>query len=376
MLIQRLFRRLHFRNVDRIAKEDIFRIIKKNNISVKDKIAGEDTFINKWNVFGREVDVRYYRVYATYIGKNENIVPANILKSIIEPILNEERYLPFYDDKNVYNKLLPKEYLPVTFLRRICGHYYDEDYNAIPTHKISLDYILQGLKEKDKFIIKPSTDSTSGKGILLFKKHQEESYRSHNGDLFSIDFINSFYKNDFIIQEYINQHHFTAQFNATSANTYRVSTYRSVISNKVHILGIVMRIGKKDAVVDNIHAGGYIVGVKSHGSLNNYLTNHYGHRISKWNDVDFKNSSFVTPHFNLIIDFAKQISLRILHARLLALDIIIDKNENPKLIEYNTGGFSDWLFELNTGSVFGDFTDEIISFCLERQNSIKYNFQY
>jgi len=355
---------------------DILRIIKENKISINRKVEGEQSYLNKWKVFGREVDIRYYRGYYPYIGRDENIVPSNILKSIIDPVLNDSRYVHYYRDKNVYGRLFPKEFLPLTFLRRICGHYYDESYNVISNCNLSKRSILQFVLTTEKFIVKPTVDTTSGKGVLLFIKQPEGVYKSQNGDLLSFDFIDSFYKDDFIIQEYLNQHRFTAQFNPTSVNTYRVSTYRSIRNNEVHVLGIILRIGKHGSVVDNIHAGGYIVGIKPNGSLNSYLTDSDGHLINNWNGVDFENSQFVSPHLNLVIDFAKQIATRINHARFLALDIVIDQNENPKLIEYNIGGFGDWAFELNTGSVFGKFTDEIISFCLERQNNLTYCFEY
>ena len=51
-----------------------------------------------------------------------------------------------------------------------------------------------------------------------------------------------------------------------------------------------------------------------------------------------------------------------LHHRLLALDIMLDEQGNPKLIEVNVGGFSAWLFQYTNGSAFGQYTDEVISF--------------
>ena len=43
--------------------------------------------------------------------------------------------------------------------------------------------------------------------------------------------------------------------------------------------------------------------------------------------------------------FSKNIAQQIPHHRLIALDIALDSNNNPRLIEYNIGAFSYWLFQ-------------------------------
>lgn len=66
-------------------------------------------------------------------------------------------------------------------------------------------------------------------------------------------------------------------------------------------------------------------------------------------------------------EFAKEVADKVLHHRLLALDIMLDEQGNPKLIEVNVGGFSAWLFQYTNGSAFGQYTDEVISFLMEKK---------
>ena len=51
------------------------------------------------------------------------------------------------------------------------------------------------------------------------------------------------------------------------------------------------------------------------------------------------------------------------HHRLLALDIMVDKYDNPRLIEFNCEGYGMWVFQFSMGSAFGEYTDEIIEYC-------------
>ena len=73
------------------------------------------------------------------------------------------------------------------------------------------------------------------------------------------------------------------------------------------------------------------------------------------------------PNYNRVKEFAKEVADKVLHHRLLALDIMLDEQGNPKLIEVNVGGFSAWLFQYTNGSAFGQYTDEVISFLKKKK---------
>lgn len=126
----------------------------------------------KWSVFGIKANPIYYRLFSHYIGNNINIVPENICHDVIEPILNPFKYAKFYADKNMFDRLMPKEYFAKTLLRKMNGFYYTKDYERISIDENSLIEILDNAYIS-KFIIKPSVEGSSGAGVRCFEKGKE-----------------------------------------------------------------------------------------------------------------------------------------------------------------------------------------------------------
>ena len=131
-----------------------------------------------------------------------------------------------------------------------------------------------------------------------------------------------------------------------------------------------MRIGRKGSVVDNGHAGGYFLGILPDGTFCHEVYNQYGERLTVYNDIDF-TKDYHYPNWEEVSEYAKSIGKYILHHRLLALDIMIDKNDKPHLIEFNIEGFSTWPSQYTLAGAFGSYTDEIIEYCKEHQNEIE-----
>lgn len=90
-----------------------------------------------------------------------------------------------------------------------------------------------------------------------------------------------------------------------------------------------------------------------------------------FNDIDFENNEYIIPNFDNICKFAVNVSDKIIYHNLVALDIALNENCEPVLIESNIGGFSAWLFQFTNGSAFGDFTDEIMDYCIKNYHSLK-----
>lgn len=215
----------------------------------------------------------------------------------------------------------------------------------------------------DKIIIKPTHDTGFGNRILLYQKENGFFQPIGHGQAFLINSLIEYYNGNFVIQEYLIQSPFTAQFNPTSVNTFRVFTYKSVKTNEVHVLGIVFRMGKGNTYVDNSHAGGRYIGVLHDGSFaNKCVFDEQGNTYSLFNDIDFSKAKFVVPNFNTVIDFSKAVAEKIFHNRTLDLDVMIDAEGNPKLIEYNVDSCSPWFYQFTTGTVYGEFTDEVIEY--------------
>lgn len=246
------------------------------------------------------------------------------------------------------------------------GIYMDEDYNVLNTIDAnSMNKLVGGY---DKFILKPSIDSCSGVGVSLFQK-QGNIFIDQNQNAFSFDFLEKNYGDDFILQECVEQSEYLSQFNPTSINTIRTVVYRSVKDNSLHVTNAIIRIGANKAVVDNAHSGGKFCGIDKQGNLGKYVCETFGEKSVMFNDIDFEKSNFRIPDFDKIIEFSKDIVKEIPHHRLVALDIAVDKNNNPILIEYNIGGFSYWLFQFSGQVAIEGFTDEVIEYCKKHKSA-------
>lgn len=328
----------------------------------------EHEWVNMWKKLLKHPHVNSFRLFAQYIGPNPNIVPEDISSSIIQPILNPIETRPYYQDKNMFEKILPQEFLPVTVLRKIKGDYYDRKYN--PIH-ITNDWLSSLKIYSERIFVKPSTDTSSGVGVVCFKLSKDGYYTSE-GQKFDKDFLDKYsrFYDDFIVQEGLTQHKYISQFNPSSINTIRIATYRSVKDNKVKVCAIIMRIGKIGSDVDNAHAGGLFVGIDKTGRIGSYACDQYGNKYDEFNGINFSKYSYHIPDFKRILDFATKVGENVPHHRLLAQDIAIQADGTPCLVEFNIRGFSTWLFQFTSGPAFGDYSDEIIEYCANRKKHV------
>ncbi len=341
-------------------------LIKRNNIP-NTPIENENKWKQKWSMLGRANPI-YFRLFSHYIGNNINIIPEDICRNIVEPILNPSVYVKYYSDKNMFDKLFQAETLPQTVLRKMNGFYYTEDYQRIAIDNTNSLYEWLNKKQIKKIVIKPSVNTGSGVGVRLFEKQNERWYDIEAGTELSIDTLNKGYIDNIIIQECIEQSDDIAYYNPSSVNTLRLTLYRSVKSDECHIPSAIIRIGKNGAFVDNAHAGGGYVGIKvEDGTLCNKVLNQYGESRTEFNGIDFTKNHKI-PNWNRIVDFAKYIGSCIPHHRLLALDIMIDKSGSPRLIEFNCVAYSMWLFQFTMGPALGEYTDEIIEYCFKNKD--------
>ena len=347
------------------------RILKLNPaFNINDDNHIEDRWIAKWRVFGMEPNKNIYRFYKFYIGDNVDIVPNDIARNFIEPVLTPEAYQPFYNDKNSFALFLDKSMMPKTYVHAMNNLLYDEDYNVI-----SAGDIFSKLKDAQKIIIKP-TKEMGGKGITLFTRVGSKFIDNFNNDL-TYDYLLKNYVSDYIIQECLIQHEFMSQFNPTSVNTLRIAVMRDIESGKLSIMGGFLRIGGKGAVVDNISSGGSSVPIDTNnGKLGKFASDISRVKHSSYNGINFLESDFIVPNWDKVQDFVYKVASRMPHMNLFANDIAIDLEGNPKLIEVNTTDFSYTFYQVSGKPFFGQYTDKVISYCLNQNKRYKPEITY
>lgn len=219
-------------------------------------------------------------------------------------------------------------------------------------------------------ILKPSKGSSSGRGIMLFRYDESrKEYVSTTNQVLDGPFLET-YRDDWVLQEVVEQHPYIAQFCHSSLNTMRIFTYRSVVDEQIIITAAALRIGHEGSIVDNMHAGGGMVGIDvKTGELGKYVFDQYGNKTTSLNTINFLESTFIIPEWEKILDFSKDVASINTDCRLIALDIALDINNNPRFIEWNVGGmgYSFWISMMTGVTPFGDKTDEVVEYCIKHK---------
>jgi hypothetical protein len=353
--IRKLFRKRMIRPYNNIINQKINNL-KKENLYRSFPFDKISPTIYKYP-FRYKFDKYYFDFYySVSLIPSPDYIPASIYYLHIEPVLNDIRFAKNIENKALYDKYLKGIKSPNTILRKINGFYYDKDY-----HVVSLtDNLLKELCANEmKLILKPALDSGGGKYIKLFKKNKDR-FLDDNTELnsqFLMDFP------EFVLQEAVIQHNFFEQFNPTSNNTIRILTYRSVISNEIHVLQSLLRVGEKGSFMDHDNLGGIAIGITTDGKLNKYGTNSNGIKFYTFNGINF-NEINQMPFYEEILKMAKEIASQIYYGRFLAIDFTVNLKGYILLLEINCLGNGISQYQMNSGPLLKEFTKEILDYCL------------
>ncbi|MDE6854687.1 MAG: hypothetical protein K2J38_06475 [Muribaculaceae bacterium] len=281
--------------------------------------------------------------------------------------LNPGEYRPFYEDKNVFDRVFPQGAMPQTVFRRSKGMTLDAGYTNV---RLSEEHFRGLLKDFGTLVLKPAVDSDSGRGVILFHKRPDGHFTNDGRELTLRFFEN--YGRDIILQQGVTQHPVLAGLNSDSVNTLRIATYKSVADARVHVLSCVVRMGNSGSEVDNLHAGGKMILIGPDGKSAPYCIDQYGRRYTTHNGLDFTKFSFEIPNYRAVLDFCKEIALSMPELHLLQHDITVDADGIPRCIEVNCSSFSMWIAQFMGLPALGPHTDEILDFVVKNR---RYNKQ-
>ena len=320
---------------------------------------GQETDIKAYfkKHLGREVPTYWHQYLYSRNGiYSEKYIPASVYVSSIIFRLNDLQYSAAYVDKGFYDTLFPDVNRPQTFVKNINGFYYDD---RKPISKEEAIYRCSNLKEA---VIKPSVFGTWGQGVKLF--HTDNGFIPELN--MSVPDLFSQYKKSFIIQSKLEQHPDLAKLNPTSVNTIRVMSYRK--ENEVIILYAVIRIGRMGKVVDNETAGGIKADIDLQtGRIKGSAFGSPKEKNMPQTDSGAVLDNYLIPSFPQVLDFVKNLHLRLPYFRLIGWDISVDTNGNPVMIEWNR---SSELSQVAHGPAFGDYTEEILATALKERNTL------
>lgn len=297
-------------------------------------------------------DHLWYDFYYSVLGRPDEGFISVPMYYYIESCLNHRMLTYGIKEKNFYNKFFINIPTPDTIIRKINGFYYDRNYkNILISEAIKLS------KKYDKLILKPSVNSGGGRSTALFSKIDDELLSGK--DILDAAFLEKC--SDFVIQEFVKQHHFFKQFNPDSNNTIRVFIYRSVKNDSINILHCLLRIGSKGNFLDHDHLGGVVISVDSENRGSKYALDKYGTKYYAINGIDL-TMKIEIPFMNEIRNLATKIAGDVYYGRLLALDFTVDQGGNALLLEINCWRNGIDQYQMHNGSLFKEFSSEILDY--------------
>lgn len=287
-----------------------------------------------------------YRIFKQIYGFDERFIPARYFYPHIMWRLN---------NKDATSTLSHKGMLPIYFRNilqpKIVINCINRNIFDSQNHPISIgDAIKYMLSRGGQVIVKPSIDSSSGKNVRIIDIDKDGN---------SIVDLLKLYGDNYVVQELVEQSQTTAQLNPTSLQTLRINTL--FINGHCTAVKNVLRCGGVGKIVDNLNAGGFMVGIHSDGRLNEFgysldgkvHTHTNGHRLK----------DIVLPNFNNVIKTAIQAHIEnIPNCSLVGWDFSLNKNNEAVLIEANLKNPSCFGTQLCGSPMFGERTKEVIDY--------------
>lgn len=328
-------------------------LIRSIEISAEDKHRIQEMW--KKN-YGKTIPLYWHRLYASYTGMVDvNYFPEVFYSTILERNLNDAYVAIAYEDKSMLDVSLrfPGEIQSHTvqsFFSKVQGTYYNSNHSPI-SEREALDIV----DSCGRCVIKPSIDSDSGRGVRVLECVEGRDMRTGQ----TIEQIIAEYHDNFLVQTYIRVHPTIKELNPTSVNTIRIITY--ILDGSVYHTPLAMRIGASDADVDNIHAGGLVVGVGDDGLLNEIAFSEFGEKYKQHPVTGLVFGGYKLPAIDKAIALVTRSHSLVPRLTFISWDVTIDENVCPVIVEMNTRNQSAWFPQMVNGkSLFGEHTASMI----------------
>lgn len=318
------------------------------------QIADVKAFFKKH--IGREVPTEWHQYFYSRNGLwSEKYIPTSVYNTDILWRLNKFPFRYAYADKGVYDSVFYDMNRPQTIVKNKGGYYFDDKCAITEAEAI------ERCSNLHEAIIKPTLGGTWGVGVKLI--HSDDGIIT---DLnCSVKDLFASYKQNFIVQERLEQHPDLARLNPTSLNTIRVMSYHR--GDVIVILYAVIRIGRQGQIIDNETAGGIKADINLQtGRIMGCAMGSPTEGRMPMTDVGTPTDGYQIPCLDKVLEMIKTMHIRIPYFNLIGWDMSVDKDGNPALIEWNS---APQLSQVGHGPAFGDLTEEILDVAMSRDNS-------
>lgn len=191
-------------------------------------------------------------------------------------------------------------------------------------------------------IVKP-VGTSQGKGIFLLKESEITDFTKTYQELKDLECI---------LEERVVQVSEMREFNPSSVNTMRITSWYDAKTGDVKIMGACLRMGVSEAIVDNACAGGCFADIDLETgvictpaittSFNEYRIHPTSHK---------KILGFQIPIWDEVLDTVKEAARLLPSVPVIAFDVVINSERKVLLIEGNTyPGL--WLHQIPAAQTF------------------------
>ena len=243
-----------------------------------------------------------------YLGKKQFYTERNSYR--YERKFNPKKYSMYFWDKSKFN---------ITFY-----NYIKRDW--LLTRGKTEDEVISFLKNHSKVVVKPIALS-SGKGIYIIETENQFDV---------INYAKDFTQKEVLLEEFIIQHKKLAELNPTSVNSVRIYT---VLDEKemVYIISAALRVGGKEAVVDNFHSGGICYSIDIETGICGLGYDMMGNEYRIHPSTNLKVIGLEIPNWGKLKEFIYKVAKVLPKSRLIAWDVAI-LEDGFELIEGNYEG--------------------------------------
>ena len=310
---------------------------------------------------GININTLWHSFYSFTNGiKDVRYIPENLYYAYIEPFYNRKDFAQCCDDKCYYPERFPENAFsegvnrPPIYLRNIGGMFFDESFNILSSND-AIEYISNNV---DGYVIKESITGRGGNRILFVEKGTRKTKDE-------IRKVFEQYNKDFVVEGIIEQCQELGKLNPTSVNTIRFITYLD--ETGTHLLSSVLRIGGKNARMDNFSTGGMACGIHDDGSLKECGYDQYYNKFERIHPNGIQFAGAVVPSFEKAERLVERLHPRFGHFRVISWDVAIGLEYEPILIEFNLTPQGIDLHQINNGPLFGNYTDKILGEVFKKQ---------
>jgi len=294
-------------------------VVKKNGVKIINRQIKESIKEYAKARFGSKSYWPFLALYTEIRGEFlKGWIPYDYYRFVLLPKINPKPASYLSDQKTFDHKLFGG-FAIEPLLLFISGKCFNPEYEIIEDERLK-----RYLSDYDNKIVVKEECGMGGKQVRI---------------IHSSMFIPHELKKDknYVIQPYIKQLEVLNNLYPHSVNTFRVNTFLNN-DGSVCVKYVWLRFGAEGSNVDNLSSGGYYLFFKNNGKPEEFVYDwKLGTRLSnKSYDTGFYFADLKIPMFNTMLNKCKSAHLKYPYVRLIAWDVCIDSNGEPRLIEWNT----------------------------------------